>query len=185
MWTQEELAYLKEAYERGDSTMDISKVVNHTQSAIRQQAKRYGIKHKRYYSDDDKEQIRKYVGRKSPKAIAKIYGRNYKTMQQYITQYIGTIPENTDDLHVAEIGRLLGIHRNNVLRMCRRGLKSRMVGRYRFVKEKDLVSFLTEHPERWDATKCEKWYFQKYSWFEEKRKSDFDKMVKRRWGNVV
>ena len=80
---------------------------------------------------------------------------------------------------------ILGVDRNTVLHWCKqKGLKNRKVGRYRIVNEKDLFSFLEQNQKLWDATKCESWYFQNYKWFEKKRKEDFDKMVKKRWGNV-
>ena len=47
------------------------------------------------------------------------------------------------------------------------------------------VDFMLENPKRWDATKCDKYFFMKYDWFEEKRKADFEKMVGKKWGDVV
>mgnify|MGYP003305117869 CR=1 FL=1 len=52
------------------------------------------------------------------------------------------------------------------------GLKFEKTGRYCLVKEQDLLDFLKENPNLWDASKAECYLFCEYDWFLEKLEKD-------------
>lgn len=61
-------------------------------------------------------------------------------------------------------------------------MKSKKVGRYRFITREDFFDFLRANPNLWDATQCEAWYFNGCKWFDEKRREDRRKNDMKRWG---
>lgn len=95
------------------------------------------------------------------------------------------IDEFVDFLILAEVKRLTGWQYKKMYKMQEKGLVIEKNGYYRLVNIKNLLDVMKENPSTWDATKCDKEYFQEFDWFNEKRKTDFDKMVKKRWGKFI
>ena len=186
LWTKEEEQILAELYKKGVLVADIAKQLGRTRSSVIQKAMRTpDLKHKKYYTDEEKEYIDKYIGRMSVQKMAKKLNKKYESLKVYITDNYGSVRDNAQGLTCADVARILGVDRNTVLHWCKqKGLKNRKVGRYRIVNEKDLFSFLEQNQKIWDATKCESWFFQSCDWFNKKRKKDFDAMVNKRWGSV-
>lgn len=184
-WTDEELDFIRLSYKRGWNADQISRSLGRTVTAVRQAASRNNIRHAKYIKQEELRYIENNLGKLSPDDMADKLGWEQKRMFTTIEKYFGTITMSTEKLTATDCGRLIGVSKNVVLRWCKRGLiKSKKVGHYRFIRQSDFLSFLQEHPERYDATKCEKWYFEQFDWFNKKRADDFNKMVQERWGKA-
>lgn len=181
MWTEEEIQFLRDAYAKGMWVHEIAKHIPHTETAIRQKAKREGIRHSKYYTENDLLYFEANLGRIPVETMAKKYGKDVHTMHSYIRENFGHIKENANGMCAAEVGRLLGVHRNTVLKMCKKGLRSRVVGHYRFIMEKDLFSFMEHNPNEYKALNCEQWYFNSQEWFRKKAKEEAEMKRKERW----
>lgn len=185
-WTQEEVDYLKANYT--GKVGQIQKVADHlgrSYNSVREKAKTLGIKTCRYLKSEEIDYIMNNP-HITNQYLAKRLKISKRSVINYRTRYnAGTYLDSVEDkITVAEITRLTGVSRHTVHEtwIKNHGLPAKKIDKYRMVKLNDLLEWMQEHPERWDATRCERWYFSQYPWFEEKRKDDFAKMVKKKWG---
>ena len=183
-WTNEQIEWLKKHYGKV-STSECEKVLGKTKHCIREYAMKHGISSHRYFTDKEKIFIKKMVYKMAYEDIDRKLGRPLGATRRYC-YHNGMLKHELDDcLSLSEASRLTGLDKSTINRTwAKYGLKITKSGKYSFIKLDHFLDFMENHPERYDATKCERWYFQNYKWFEEKRKEDFDKMVKKRWGNV-
>lgn len=161
-----------------------------SRTALIQLCHRHGIKSKRYLSDYEKNYLT--CSQESTQDISKRFGRSYDSVKQARHVYGNTlIDANYDKLHLAEVQRITGRHHKTIMEtwVKKRGLNANRIGeRYIFFDQKELLLFLRDNQDLWDATKCEKWFFNGQKWFKEKHEADFKKMQQKRWGefyNVV
>lgn len=182
-WTEEKDAYLKEHYSYGNIT-EIAEQFGKTRQSIMTRASRIGLKSGRFLTEEQKSIIENYSNKSNQKLSAQL-GKDELTIRKARKLYGCTLIDgNFDRLTCAEIGRLVGKDKSTISKCwCGKGgLRSKVIGkRYRFVKITDLLKWMQEHPSKWDATKCDKYFFGKYDWFSEKRDKDFDRMIERRW----
>ena len=183
-WTNEQIEWLKKHYGKVP-TSECEKVLGKTKHCIREYAMKHGISSHRYFTDKEKIFIKKMVYKMAYEDIDRKLGRPLGATRRYCYNN-GMLKHELDDcLSLSEASRLTGLDKSTINRTwAKYGLKITKSGKYSFIKLDHFLDFMENHPERYDATKCERWYFQNYKWFEEKRKEDFDKMVKKRWGNV-
>ncbi len=183
-WTEEKDAYLREHY----SYKQIDSLAEHfgkTRQSIMKRASYLGLKSGRFLTEEQRLIIENNSNRSNQSLSAQL-GKDELAIRKARYAYGTTLIDgNFNRLTCAEIGRLVGKDKSTISKCwCGSGgLRSKVIGkRYRFVKITDLLKWMQEHPGKWDATKCDKYFFGKYDWFLEKRKEDFDKMVKNRWG---
>lgn len=183
-WTTEKDAYLKVHY----SYRNITEIAEHfgkTRQSVMTRASRLGLKSGRFLTEEQKSIIENQSNKSNQKLSAQL-GKDELTIRKARKLYGCTLIDgNFDRLTCAEIGRLVGKDKSTISKCwCGKGgLRSKVIGkRYRFVKITDLIKWMQEHPSKWDATKCDNYFFGKYEWFRKKLKDDFDKMVERRWG---
>ena len=149
-------------------------------------AYRQGISNNRYWTKDEEEYLYKWYGKMSVQSLSKKLGRSYRAVLDKLKkEQLGTFIENSDDLILAEVCRLVGRDKETIKRTwVKYGLKIRKKGKYSLIREKDLLEFMKNNPDRWDATKCEYWFFERYEWFRKKRIYDSEKMCNERWKNA-
>lgn len=183
-WTDEEKEYIEKYYSKKDP-VDIAKHLNRTTTSIFQYAKRVGLKSGRFYSDYEKKFVFKWAGKKTIAQIAKSIGRTKTSVSTFMNANgISTVCGDESSMILAEISQLVGLDDATISgTWAKYGLKIKKVGIYSMVNIDELLDFMKSHPERWDATKCEKWYFEQYDWWQEKRKTDFEKMKAARWAH--
>lgn len=149
-------------------------------------AYRHGISNNRFWTKEEEEYLYKWYGRMSAAAISKKIGKSYRSVIDKLQKcQIGNFIENTDDLILAEVCRLVGKDKETIkTTWVKYGLKIKKRGKYSTISQEDLIDFMKNNPERWDGTQYEYWFFQKYDWFNQKRILDREKMCNKRWSRV-
>lgn len=178
-WTKEEENYVVKNYKRWGAEK-VGRKLNRTHNSVRIKAFRLGVECGYYYTEKEKQYIEKNLGEKSMKEIAEKLNRSYDAIKQVSSRMDLTVPGNADGLNVNEVSRLLGVPHATVCRWIKRhNIPTTRVGKFTMIMSDDLEDFLKNHQDRWNATKCETYYFEFYPWFHEKlledRKKRFDK----------
>ena len=182
MVTKEQAEIIREYYPKL-KPQEVADMVGMKKQNVIAYAYRHCISNNRYWNKEEEEYLVKYYGRSTISQIAKRLGRTYRSVLDKISHMeLGSYLSNNKDLSVAEVCRLVGRHKSTINKTWTKyGLKIKKRGKFSVVRQEDLLSFMENNPERWNATKCEKWYFEKYDWFQEKHKDDFERMCAERW----
>lgn len=185
-WTPEQLDYLEKNYGK-IPTKELANHVGKKVSAVIQYANKNGISANRYFSDKEIEFIEKNIRRMNYTDIDKALNRPIGATKRYCYKNGIQKCELEDCLKLAEVARLAGVDRSTISRTwVKHGLTVRKSGKTSLIKISTLLTWMKQHPERWNATRCESWFFQQYpeikKIFNNKRKEDFQKLVKSRWG---
>ena len=86
---------------------------------------------------------------------------------------IGGLSSRTDKWNFNQISEAVGLASGTVNKTwVKHGLKFVKRGYYCLVDEADLLRFMREHTELWDATKCDYYLFYRYPWFMDKLEMD-------------
>lgn len=162
---------------------EVAAMLGRTVDVVREYAYKNKISNNRYWTKEEEEFLENKYGILTISGIAKKLGRSNRAVTDKIKQMgIGSFTENADGIHLAEVSRLVGRDKETIKRTwVRRGLKIYKKGKFSIIREKDLAKFMKENPERWNATECETWFFERFDWFREKRKKDLDAMCRSRW----
>ena len=81
--------------------------------------------------------------------------------------------DTTDKWNFKQISDALGLSAGVVNRtFVKYGLKFKKRGQYCLVEEDDLLQFMQDHPELWNASKADYYLFSQFPWFLEKLKED-------------
>lgn len=185
-WSQEQMDYLYENYGKL-SAKEIADHIGKNTHCIVRMAYKHGLKSSRYFTEEERDYIQSAVGRTSYDNIAKKLGVTYNSIKVYCNRNYCNQYANGNYLTMAEIGRVVGQDRSRirVVWVRTRKLKHKRCGKNIMVRPDDLFEFMQKHPEIWDATECETWYFDRFEWFNEKRKKDLAKKIEKRWGKEV
>lgn len=128
----------------------------------------------RAWTEEEVERLIDLRNRYTKSDIARMMKRSAASIQNKVRELeLGGLLDNTDKWTFAEAGDALGLSRGVLNRTwVKHGLKFVKRGTYCLVEEKELVRFMQEHPDMWDATKCDYYLFYKYPWFLEKLEED-------------
>lgn len=86
---------------------------------------------------------------------------------------IGGLRANADMLTRNTLSRILGIENRTIQRWERRGLKSVRKKPYVMYRQQDIIRYMKEHPEDWNAARItDDSLFMGYDWYKEKRRTD-------------
>lgn len=86
---------------------------------------------------------------------------------------LGGLRDRTDKWTFAQIAEAVGLDNACIGKTwVKHGLKYVRRGYYCLVNEKDFLNFMKEHPERWNAAKCDYYFFYRFPWFMEKLEVD-------------
>lgn len=86
---------------------------------------------------------------------------------------IGGFIANTDMLTRNTLSRILGVENRTIQYWERKGLKSVRKNPYVMYRQQDIIRYMKEYPEDWNATRVtDDTLFMQYPWFKEKRKND-------------
>ena len=86
---------------------------------------------------------------------------------------IGGFIANTDMLTRNTLSRILGVENRTIQYWERKGLKSVRKNPYVMYRQQDIIRYMKEHPEDWNAARVtDDTLFMQYPWFKEKRKND-------------
>lgn len=185
-WTEAEDEYLRQNYKILPKE-EIAEHLGRPITGVQHRAHRLEISSGRYFTESELSELDRN-SKMSNVRLGQLFGRTPNSIAK--ARSLHGLPMTKEGggnaICMAEVGQIVGRNKSHIYRnWIRDGLKWHQVGKYRMVKIKDLFRFMQEHPEKWDATECERWFFQQHNcdWFEKKRKEDFQKMIDRRWAN--
>lgn len=163
---------------------EVAVMLGRTVGSIRRYASINNISNNRYWTKEEEEYLIEKYGTMTAAAIARRLKRPYNAVLTKIVRLgIGTFTENVDGLHLAEVCRLVGRDKETIkATWVKYGLRIKKKGAYSIIHEDDLIDFMKNNLDRWDATQCEAYFFERFDWFREKRIADRNKMCERRWG---
>ena len=166
------------------SVKEVSEMTGIPVANLRAYAHRLKISNNRFWTKEEEEYLIEKFGTMTAAAIARRLKKPYNAVLTKIVRLgIGTFTENVDGLHLAEVCRLVGRDKETIkATWVKYGLRIKKKGAYSIIHEDDLIDFMKNNPERWDATQCETYFFERFDWFREKRIADRNKMCERRWG---
>lgn len=130
------------------------------------------------WTDKEIEYLGNNWGRRSREQVARRLGKSVNACRAKAERLgIGSSSKNTEGIPVFELQEIIGVSSSNIFKTWIEGnnLKTKKVGMFVVVDEKDLVQFMKEHPHLWDARKCDYYYFYTYDWFIDKLMRERDK----------
>ena len=168
-WTEKEINYLKHYYPKRGGKW-VADRIDRTEKAVLGMAHRLSIKHCTTWSKEEIQRLEELSEKYTKADIAKKLGRSSSSVnnkRNFIAA--GTFLENTDLLLLKDVAEMVGLDKAIITKIwCMNGLKSEKRGYYRVFKEEDLVEFMKNNPNRYNARRCDKYMFQKYDWFMKK-----------------
>lgn len=184
IWTEEDLAILKEMVENRKTLADIMAALGRTSKAIKQKMALENLVLKnsgRPWAKDEEDLLKELWGTCSPSKIASILYREPSAICQRSTKLkLGSqIKNNYDGLGVKEICEIFRVSPTVItITWVALGLKLKVrntsnVSSYKYVVLEDLMEFLRLNQNIWDSRPLE-WYALGYEpdWLKEKRKKD-------------
>ena len=129
---------------------------------------------KRWTEAEEKKLIR-LSDKYTQSDIAKKMHRSVRSVHEKLIalNITGPLTDRCDDWTFTQITEMLGLGPRVVnTTFVKHGLKFEKRGRYCFVREEDLIYFMENNPNLWDATKVEYYIFSEYDWFLDKLKQD-------------
>ena len=86
---------------------------------------------------------------------------------------IGGFMANTDMLTRNTLSRILGVENRTIQYWERKGLKSVRKKPYVMYRQQDIIRYMKEHPEDWNAARItDDSLFMRFDWYQEKKKHD-------------
>lgn len=131
-------------------------------------------KQRRRWTKEEIEKLERLSSKYTKSVIAEKMGRSVASVnQKRVALGIGCLMDLTDKWTFASIAEVVGLSRQTICRTWKKhGIPYFKSGSYYLVDEKDLICFMKEHPNLWDATKCDYSLFFKCDWFLEKLNED-------------
>lgn len=165
---------------------EVADMVGMKKQSVIAWAHNHGISNNRYWTKQEEEYLVKKYGKMTVAEIAKKLKKSYRAVMDKINHLgIGNYFSNSLDLSLAEVCRLVGRDKETIkTTWVKYGLIITKKGKFSMIREQDLLDFMRNNPNRWNATKCESWYFDRYDWYQEKKKKDWEALRKERWKNA-
>lgn len=182
-WTAEELRFLRLKYAKLGAEKT-AEALGRSKFAVMCKARDIGLTSGRYFTERQRSFIEKNVGILSYEEMAKRTNHSYDAIKTYIWRNGMTrVASDNGRISLSEFARLMGICPETIKKiLCKYGFRVYKAGKHSTIDMDEAIEWLKNNPERWNATRCEKWYFEQFDWFAEKHKKDFEKMVEKRWG---
>ena len=109
-------------------------------------------------------------------AIAKALNRSYSAVNMKANREgIPLFNNATEMLSTYAISNMMGIEARAVRRWHRHGLKYKKIHSRQMHKQENLIKFLRDNQELWDATRGDLYIVSSYPWFKEKYQKDLAK----------
>lgn len=126
------------------------------------------------WSQEDVDRLIELRNKYTKKDIARIMRRSPSSISNKARELeLGGLMDNTDRWTFQQITYAVGVSKGVVHKTwVKHGLKYVKRGYFCLVEESELLRFMKEHPEFWDATKCDYYLFYQYTWFMEKLEQD-------------
>lgn len=176
-WKKEDDEQLKELAKTHTKTQ-IAEIMERTTPSVQNRLNYLGVSCKyergKPWTEEDNERLEDLSDDYTQKDIAKKMKRSIRSVVcQRQKMGFGNLLENTDKWNFNQIADALGLSVGVVNKtFVKYGLKFKRRGYYCLVKEEDLLQFMQDHPELWNAAKADYYLFSQFPWFQEKLKED-------------
>lgn len=127
---------------------------------------------------DEVDYLVTYWGIRSRDNISRRTGRSISACKNKANELgLGGVRDNTNGFPIYQLSEIIGVPKTNLHKtwIDKHGLRTRKVGAFTVVSEKDLLEFMRTHQWLWDARKCDYYYFYTNDWFIEKLNRERDK----------
>lgn len=124
-------------------------------------------------------------------SIGRQVGRDPNVIRLFITNnYDMLMPGETDTfdysrMDLSDASQLIGMDTQSFMKMLAAAGSRALVSKDNTVSIKEYLSFLKKHPECYDATKCDRYFFKQYAWFNKKYRADFERLRNSRYSQSV
>ena len=130
----------------------------------------------RRWTEEELAYLEEKADSTSTHTIAKVLNRSYHSVNIKASRMgIPLFNTSTEMLSTYAIATMMDVDKRTVYRWHRYGLKYRQIRCRQMHKQDNLIKFLKENQELWDATRGDPYIVSKYSWFKEKYQRDLDK----------
>lgn len=129
----------------------------------------------RRWTQDELQILESMSGAFTVATIAKKLGRSFESVNIKLNRMgMSGFVRTTDLLTMNQVSLMLGVERRTMNKKWRdKGLHIMKRGRYRVVRQNDLIRYLRDHPEDWNAANVnDDSLIMQYSWYKDKRKTD-------------
>ncbi len=129
---------------------------------------------RRRWTLEEEERLRVLCERYTKSDVARLMKRSRASVNNKRRELgIEPLMETTDRWTFTQITEAVGLSKGSVSKTwVKNGLKYQKRGYFSLVKEEDLLKFMQEHTELWNATKCDYYLFYQYPWFMKKLEQD-------------
>lgn len=129
---------------------------------------------RRAWTPEEIERLINLSERYTKSDIARIMKRSPSSVNNKRQELnIDSFTSTTDKWNFTQIAEAVGLDCGTISKTwVRHGLKFIRRGFMCLVDEEELLRFMKENPNRWDATKCDYYLFYQYPWFIEKLEQD-------------
>lgn len=181
-WTKEEEERLIELAKKY-KLQKIANILNRSETSIYLKARKMGLtfkKNRRKWTKEEEQEFEELWGTMKIEQLSKKLDRSvYSLKVKAVRMGLGSMIENnTDVLTIYDIIDILNISRDRIITWSKYGLKlkEKFVTNsksYYYVEWNDLIIFLKEHQDLWDANKVDMYMLgEETDWLKEKRKRD-------------
>lgn len=179
-WTKEEHELFVDNY--GIIPLpQLAKMLNRSEGALRIYASNHNVINGRFWTKEQDQYLTKWYAVKTNEQIGKHLKRSEIAVVRRAQRLgLGRMRDYSDSMLVSEVSELMGLNDTYIMRYFK-GLKVIKHKKYVFINELDLEKWLLANPDRWDATKCDKYYFEHFPWFHDKLLADREKRSIERW----
>lgn len=185
-WEQWQVELLKEQYGKMN-TQNLADAIGKKKQAVIQYAYKHNISANRYWTKEETQYLLDNFGYMTTGSIARRLNKPYKSVIDKINHMkLGSYLDNTDNLHLADVCRVVGRDKETIKRTWFKiGLPYRRCGKYIIITEQNLIKFMKNNPNYWNAHDCDYYFFSRFDWFQKKYKEEGIKIIENRWKNAI
>ena len=130
------------------------------------------------WTDEEVEKLEEMLGSFTIESIAKSLGRSFDSVNLKVNRLgLQGFIKTTDFLSTNQVVKLIGVSARTLnKKWVNNGLKIINKGHYRMIRQEDLIRYMKNHPDHWNAKNiADDTIFRPYSWFQDKKKTDTKK----------
>ena len=183
VWSDDEILLLEKLINKGFSPEKVAKTMNRSINSVTVKAQKLGLYFKSRcckYREKEKEQFIEdwQNGSISLAGMATKYNRSKAALKIYAQKHkLGPRTNGNTDLTISDIVETTGVSRDRIYLWLKKGLKYKKhrVGKAAyFVKLEDLLYYMEQHQDFWNATQVDSalFMYEKPAWFTEKYRKD-------------
>lgn len=128
----------------------------------------------RHWTQEELDKLEDLISIYPVATIAKKLNRSFNSVNLKLHRMgLDGFAKSTDLLTMNQVCLMLGVAWRTVNRWKSKGLRIRRKGKFLVVKQQDLIKYLKEHPEEWNAANIpDDSLIMGFDWYKEKKKQD-------------